>query len=403
MAAAQKRGEPYLVGVSAEPLVGGTAEILLRTVKTGTDARGEAQKVSHFKQGSVCIRRADGAKAQEVTVQVVYGPDGTELGEDDQEETSIREEYVSPLMGHVALLDTKNKLFVHDPKPTDVVQGTFQNCYLLGALAAVAAHDNGKLIRAMFPDSAKQTRGSYATTVRFWQKKKEAAVGQDGVVLPAVFTPEPVIIRQTLLSRMTTAGKSKKGPAERACCESDELLHQPEPWAALVEKAFVVVSRVTYNEMKKGPFIMSKANIMFQKLLGVAEHEMVFEGDKAFKGDIMEELKRIIKSGAIVQASTKGKVTKHATEQKARMKLVDPKFDNVEKTSAGLVWGHGYAILGLDGEYAKLYNPWGKLGRTKYEGNKFGIDRTNPISYVRLDDLADACSKIRYANGPFPA
>lgn len=71
-----------------------------------------------------------------------------------------------------------------------------------------------------------------------------------------------------------------------------------------------------------------------------------------------------------------------------------------------------YAILGLDGEengptkllYAKLYNPWGKLGRTKYdEDDKFGIDPTNPISYVRLDDLADACSKIRYANGPFPA
>lgn len=230
------------------------------------------------------------------------------------------------------------KLYVDDVSYDDVVQGAIGDCYLAGALAAVA-RANPKAIKDAITDNGD---GTYS--VRFYQKNFFGKM-----------TPVSIKVDGDVAS---TYGSAKYAHAR----DGKEL------WVGLLEKA--------YAQWKGGYEAIGNGGVsgdVMAAIVGKAPGYTLLT--KGTQDATFNSIKRWTESGRPVSAGTYGKDA------------------GVDYSSSGVYAWHVYTVLGASEEngvkYVQLRNPWGST-EPGSDGKNDGIFK------MKLDDFTKWYRGVHY-------
>ncbi len=230
------------------------------------------------------------------------------------------------------------KLFVDDVSYDDVIQGSIGDCYLVGALSAVAKA-NPQAIKDAIKDNGD---GTY--NVRFYEK------GNSG-------TMKPVTIKVD--GDMPTSFGSVKYAKSR---DTKEL------WVGILEKA--------YAQWKGGYEAIGNGGVSADVMSAIMGKNPGYTLNTAGTQDAtFNSIKRWTESGRPVSAGTHGKDS------------------GVDYTGSGVYAWHVYTVLGASEEagvkYIQLRNPWGST-EPGSDGKNDGIFK------MKLDDFTKWYRGVHY-------
>lgn len=227
--------------------------------------------------------------------------------------------------------DVGNEVFKGKPQMKDVQQGYLCDCYLIAAIASVAAQ-RPDLIEKMIID-----HGDGTATVMLYETS-------GGLAPPGSGKPTPV--------RVSLKMPSVDGKKPTYAKGADKQL-----WPAIIEKAYVVkIKGGKYQGANTG----GNAGSAMEAMLGAPSDSFATSSKKPV--EIVTDLQKLIELGKPVAAGSFGK--DEAKGNAALKKIADEK--NVH------AW-HAYTVISADAKAnaIKLYNPWGSSHPETLTGEEF--------------------------------
>ena len=321
------------------------------------------------------------------------------LGEDESSDSSEKPE-VTEMKGYVqvALDAIPNKPLDHapadqgdggimakeGPRPEDVVQHQFGDCFLLAPLMSLARTDPDKIKSGVFQSDP--TVPARKHTVRFFK-------GKGGAVLQGPFTEESVTVDNTVLK--TTERISKPDGTEMPS-GTNFGAKGPWNWPALVEKAFTAwPGKAIVDSLDQGlghraaMYLTGEQHDMksvkpdSSTLKKAESKDVKIELKQARRAEAKEEIRAALEQHQVVSASTPRLVPNKWEEQ-------NPEGSGVgmsrEQMRGGVLFGHVYEIVAATEDRIHLRNPWGHYARVDGQ-----VLEDEAVSVLSWDEFFTVC------------
>ncbi len=240
------------------------------------------------------------------------------------------------------------------PRPDDVKQGSFGDCYLMAPLLSLVQRNPSFVQNHLFRTDPTEPADSY--TLEFHKDAKRDGTGP--------FSPERVTVKPTVLRHQTRTRTADGNTYEEGAAYGAD---GPALWPAIVEKAFLAwPGRNRRDDEDAGVAFRASGNLTgfvhHNRRLHAAAYELK-DDPAAGATRIAKEADAIIEalanegSGALTASTVTRPPTSWAHE------IAGPGGASGEMMVGGIAFNHVYSIVNANERTVTVRNPWGKYGR----------------------------------------